>query len=64
MQLKQTLSVVYDLATISQEALSQKSSYVWSLSLLFGEKLTSYCPIADQSNVYMDLANMGVSLNI
>ena len=61
MQLKQTLSLVYNLATISQDALSQKSSYVWSFSLLFGEKLNSFCPISSQSNIYMDLANMGVS---
>ena len=62
MQLKHSLSLVYNLATISQDALSQKSGYVWSFSLLFGEKLNSFCPVADQSNIYIDLANMGVSV--
>ena len=36
---------------------------MWSLQALFGQKLDALCPVADVSNVYMDLGVDGVILD-
>ena len=55
--LKQTMSLVYNTELIS----GQKEKTMWSLQALFGQKIDSLCPVADVSNVYMDLGSDGVN---
>lgn len=57
-ELKQTLSLVYN----SELILNQREKTMWSLQALFGQKLDELCPVADVSNVYMDLGVDGVKL--
>jgi GPI-anchor transamidase subunit T len=56
-ELKQSLSLVFN----SELILNQKEKTMWSLQALFGQKLDALCPVADVSNVYMDLGVDGVT---
>ena len=58
-ELKQSLSLVFN----SELILNQKEKTMWSLQALFGQKLDALCPVADVSNVYMDLGVDGVILD-
>ena len=57
-ELKQTLSVVYNTDLFSKQSLNEQS--VWTFATVFAQQLDSVCPVAEISNIYMDLGNNGV----
>jgi len=59
LELKQTLSLVYNTDLFLKQALNDQT--VWTFMNVFSQKLDSICPIADLSNIYMDLGSNGVT---
>lgn len=54
-ELKQTLSLVYDLDLIKSKR--TENEIVWSFENIFSTKLTSVCPVSHSTNVYFDLGD-------
>lgn len=54
LELKQTVSLVYDLIILGQE------SRDWSFRKLFGVGLAGPCPLAKSSKIYVDCSTNGV----
>lgn len=51
----QTISLVYDLNLLNVK--KTEDEVVWSFSTVLSSKIDSACPVADSSNIYLDLGN-------
>jgi hypothetical protein len=61
LELKQTLSLVYNTDLFLKQALNDQT--VWTFKTAFSQRLDNICPVADVSNIYMDLGSNGVKIN-